>query len=169
MHFLNLLTQFGLSEVGTWSRGSNKSVEHLRDVVPFGLQFDVGSDWRKVRGAVYAIVTGEEVLYVGETSRPLAERLADYRYGNPLPPDTDNRIKIEITRRLAEKHPVSIWAGRPSGAFTTADGETIEISAAKPVEEVLIQRIGPPLNVKNLMRDREYPSRGMSQILQSRP
>ena len=140
----------GLVPCGAWAPGRYASVSHLRDLCAFGLAYEVQADWRTRPHVVYAFVAGEAVLYVGETSAGMAARFAGYRYGNPLVSDTDNRVKLALTRTLQAGGSVAIWATQPQASLSLPDGTVLTVPASKPLEEVLIARIRPELNVKML-------------------
>lgn len=144
------LSAFGLMPLGAWNRGDYASVAHLRPHCPFGISFDVPREWRTKASVVYAFAVDDSVLYVGETTRGMASRFEGYRYGNPNPKDTDNRVKLAITQNLAAGRPVSIWGGQPVARFQLPSGEVLHVPACKPLEEHLIAMLQPPLNVKSI-------------------
>ena len=144
------LNIFGLCKVGRWVMSNHGSVEHLRPVCPKGINFEIAPDWKARRDVVYALVFGETVRYVGETSAGMASRFLGYRYGNPLVTDTDNRIKLAITQALAEEKIVDVWACCPFAELKLSNGQVIQVPASKPLEEHLIGLIAPDLNLKNL-------------------
>jgi hypothetical protein len=150
------LTEHGLAPCGSWTRGQYASAAHLRDRCPFGLAFTLPVDWKARRDVVYAFVVNganrldHAVLYIGETSAGMGKRFADYRYGNQLVDDTDNRIKLAITQQLVQGQAVSIWACQPVASLPLPSGQVLQVPASKPLEEHLISLIQPRLNVKML-------------------
>jgi len=142
------LESYGMREIGFWSLSNHKSTKHLVHMqgIQFHLQEEVGS----IRNVVYAFVSNRRVLYFGETSAGLSSRFQGYRYGNPLESDTDNRIKKEITSLLELRKEVTIWFSVPVGYLPLPNGKKLEIPASKPLEELLISKYRPELNVKNL-------------------
>ncbi len=149
---MNDLESYGLARVGRWVLSGHASVKHLRSRCPTGINFEIPQEWRKSRNVVYVFVVANEIRYIGETTAGMASRFVGYRYGNPLVGDTDNRVKLAITDALVDKREVQIWACRPVGQFQLAGGDVLEIPASKPLEEHLIARFKPDLNVKNLVR-----------------
>ena len=148
------LTEHGLTQLGAWRRSdAYASVAHLVQGghAPFGLDFDLPPDWRTRRNVVYAFVAGDAVLYVGETSKGMAERFACYRYGNTVVGDTDNRVKCAITRALLQGVGVGIWACQPRASLILPDGSALHVPASKPLEEHLIALVDPQENVKRLI------------------
>jgi hypothetical protein len=146
------LSEHGLSPIGTWNKGAYATVAHLRDQCLFGLTFDLPKAWHTRSNVVYAFVVGEVVLYIGETTNGLASRFAGYRYGNPSPADTDNRIKLALSQALSNDQAVTIWATCPVATLALPDGSLLHVPASKPLEEHLIGTIRPELNVKSLYR-----------------
>ena len=147
-----VLSAHGLSPIGTWNKGAYATVAHLRNRCPFGLTFDLPTEWRTRANVVYAFVVDEVVLYIGETTSGLASRFAGYRYGNPSPADTDNRIKLALSQALSNGRAVSIWATCPVATLSLPDGTVLQVPASKPLEEHLIGVIRPEFNVKSLFR-----------------
>jgi len=47
----------------------------------------------------------------------MAERFISYRSGNTKITDTDNAIKLLITKALMEGKEIKIWAGHPRAIF----------------------------------------------------
>ena len=142
------LAAHGLTECGSWVRGDHGSVAHLRDVCAFGLSFDVPGEWKSRRDVVYAFVANGAVIYIGETSSGMGTRFANYRYGNSVPGDTDNRIKLAITQALLDGDTVAIWASQPVAELHLPSGVVLRMPASKPLEEHLIGLIQPQQNVK---------------------
>ena len=147
-----LLKKHGLAKLGNWVKSNHASVSHLRDKCPFGINYALPKEWHKKRNVIYAFVVDGAVCYIGETTAGMALRFNGYRYGNPLQIDTDNRVKLEITKILAGGNEVDIWAGQPYAHLKLPEGGSLEIPASKPLEEHLISVMAPPLNVKNIGR-----------------
>ena len=151
------LSAHGLIRLGAWTKSAYASVAHLRDQCPFGIAFELPPEWRTKHNVVYAFVMGDTVRYVGETTRGMTSRFEGYRYGNPAPLDTDNRVKLAITQALGNDEEVSIWAGQPIANLSLPSGEKLKIPACKPLEEHLIHRIQPDLNVKSIFQPNAAP------------
>jgi len=144
------LKNYGLRDVGYWAISDHKSTKHLSHMQ--GIQFNLIEEVGNKNNIVYAFVANEQVLYFGETTAGLNSRFQGYRYGNPLESDTDNRIKKAITAELVSGGKVSIWCSQPVGTLRLPSGELLEIPASKPLEEYLISKFRPKLNVKNLQK-----------------
>ena len=143
-----MLTQYGLSKVGSWRLSQDyKSARHLAHLPGISFELNDGSRWK--RHVVYVFAFSEVPRYVGETSAGLGLRLEGYRYGNPLESDTDNRVKIALTKHLQEGGEVSIWCIQPETDLVLGE-RRLQIPVSKPVEEYLIREMKPDLNVKIL-------------------
>ena len=142
------LQDFGLEKLGCWIKGEYATVVHLRGECPFGIAYSLPNAWHTKRNVVYAFVIAGSVRYVGETTAGMAPRFNGYRYGNPLVTDTDNRVKLAITRALQEKNEVEIWAAQPVARLVMPNRTELEMPASKPLEEHLIALLSPELNVK---------------------
>jgi len=77
----------------------------------------------------------------------MQKRFLEYRYGFDKLNDTDNRVKIEITRLLESDEKVEIYFHEPKAKFKF-NGEQIELSVSKSFEEYLIARYQPRINKK---------------------
>lgn len=141
----------GLKNLGSWLPGNYASVAHLRDYCAFGIAYDLPNEWRQRRNVIYAFVFSSSIQssiqYIGQTTAGMAARFNGYRYGNPLMTDTDNRVKLAITRALSNRNKVEIWAGQPVTHLILPQGKKLEIPASKPLEEYLISLLHPELNV----------------------
>ena len=147
---MNKLHEYGLREVGSWILSDHKSTKHLSHIN--GIDFNIDNSIGNLQNVIYAFVSNNEVLYIGETSAGLKSRFQSYRYGNPLESDTDNRVKIKITKQLENNSNVSIWFSQPQGKMSLPSGEELIIPTSKPLEEHLISIFEPKLNVKNLQK-----------------
>ena len=146
MSGIKQLEAYGFKQIGKWSFGGYGSTKHLSYLK--GIQFTLlDSDFPN--GFVYAFTFDQEVVYVGETTTRMGMRFEGYRYGNPLERDTDNRVKIAITEALIAGKNVLIWI-LSKKVEIQFDGETISVSANKPIEEWLIRKLSPPLNNKKI-------------------
>ena len=143
---LQVLENFGLKRIGEWVFGHYESTHHLKGLK--GIQYKIPSQ-KSLCGFVYAFSIDNEVVYVGETTQIMGERLNGYRYGNPVEQDTDNRVKVYITKTLENKKKVLIWAGSKT-ADIKLPGETLHLPINKPIEEELIRRLSPALNNKRV-------------------
>ena len=144
------LKDFWLNKVGFLSLSSHKSTKHLSHLT--GINFNLNDSFVDVRDVVYAFVAGEEILYVGETTCGLKSRFQGYRYGNPLESDTDNRIKTKITSLLEIGQCVDIWYSKPFSFMKLPSGEELKLPESKALEEFLIAKLSPELNVKRLQK-----------------
>lgn len=142
------LKDYGLSQLGLWKKSHHKTVSHLRDECLFGINYELPKEWQTKRDVIYAFVINGIVSYIGETTSGISSRFSGYRYGNPLITDTDNRVKLAITRALVNGYSVDIWVGKPIAHLLLPNGTKLEIPASKPLEERLIAIISPELNVK---------------------
>lgn len=145
-----ILKGYDFIELGLWDKSHHATVSHLEAECAFGINYDISKDWHKKRNVVYAFMMDGVISYLGETTAGMASRFNGYRYGNPLATDTDNRVKLAITRALVEGRKVTIWAGQPLACLMLANGTSIEMPASKPLEEHLIYILKPALNVKNI-------------------
>jgi len=141
------IIKYGLGKIGSWTLSHHRSTKHLSHLD--GIDFKLDANFKKARNVVYSFAIDDNVAYVGETTKGMSERFLSYRYGNPLERDTDNRVKIEITKALIAGSSVTIWASIPNADIDIA-GRTIQISASKPVEELIIKEFDPPLNKKRI-------------------
>ena len=145
-----ILKSYGFTELGSWGKSNHATVSHLKAECDFGINYCLVKEWHKKRNVVYAFMIDGLISYLGETTAGMASRFNGYRYGNPLATDTDNRVKLAITRALRAGCQVTIWAGQPLASLTLANGVPLEIPASKPLEEHLICILKPSLNVKNI-------------------
>jgi len=139
------LTGHGLCQVGFWVPGNYQSVAHLRPQCPFGIGYELNSGWSTRRDVVYAFISDNIVMYIGETRAGMASRFNGYRYGNPYEKDTDNRVKLAITDALGNGSTVEIWASQPLASLALPVG-SIELPASKLLEARLIDLLSPQLN-----------------------
>ncbi len=139
------LTDHGLCQVGFWVRGNYQSVAHLRPECPFGIGYELYSGWPNRSHVVYAFISDNIVMYIGETRAGMASRFNGYRYGNPYVKDTDNRVKLAITAALGNGSTVEIWASQPLAILALPVG-SVELPASKLLEARLITLLSPPLN-----------------------
>jgi len=142
------LENYGFKKIGFWSLSNHKSTKHLSSLQ--GINFNLNEPVGKLSNSVYVFVSNDKIIYIGETTAGLNSRFQGYRYGNPLKTDTDNRIKIAITKILENKEKVAIWHTTPFGTMELPSGEKLQLPASKPLEEFLISKFSPELNVKNL-------------------
>lgn len=145
-----ILTDHGLQKLGAWVQSDHATVAHLKAECSFGINYEIPKEWKTKRNVIYAFVINSVIFYLGETTAGMASRFNGYRYGNPLAKDTDNRIKLAITRALKNGKDVEIWGGQPIAQLDTPNGTRLDIPASKPLEEHLISTINPELNVKNI-------------------
>lgn len=137
-----------MKKIGHWELNSRyKSVSHLSHLP--GINFVLKPEFGKKTNVVYVFVTDSSAAYVGETTKGMTGRFASYRYGNPEKRDTDNRVKVGITKALNGDRSVTIWAWAPQANLRVA-GKTVKVPASKPVEELLIEKLRPPFNRKRL-------------------
>lgn len=145
------IEKHGLILIGKWARSDkHSSVGHLKNNISFGINFDVFPEWKNKTNVTYAFVVNGRVDYIGESTKGISSRFVGYRYGNPLVTDTDNRVKINITKCLNEGVDVEIWAVSHFVDFVLPNGEKINVPISKPLEEHLIHKLSPNWNKKNL-------------------
>lgn len=147
-----MLERYGLLNAGSWRLSDEyKSTRHLSHLP--GITFELTEEARRRTHVVYALEFDGVPRYVGETSGPLESRLLGYRYGNKSESDTDNRIKLALTKHLQEHGRVLVWYIQPATEVQLGR-ERVRVPISKPVEEYLIERLKPDLNVKVLKYDR---------------
>ncbi len=148
---IDQLSRHGLQKVGRWVTSGHASVKHLKEECKIGINYDIQSYLKHKRHIIYAFVFNANVRYIGETSvGGLVDRFNGYRYGNPYPSDTNNRVKLAITSALLNGCDVEIWASVPEAQFELPGGGILKLPASKPLEEHLIAILEPDLNVKNI-------------------
>jgi hypothetical protein len=145
-----ILKNHGFIKLGSWVKSHHATVSHLRAECPFGINYDIPKEWQTKRNVIYAFVVKSVVCYIGETTAGMASRFIGYRYGNPLVTDTDNRVKLAVTRALMAGDEIEIWAGQPLARLVLSNGTDLEMPASKPLEEYLIAVLSPTLNVKSI-------------------
>ncbi len=89
-------------------------------------------DWSDQSGWLYAFAVGEEVKYVGRTTRVLRSRMDDYRDNQTEQPQ---RLRVEIIAELREGRSVSIY-GLPEADRSKLESE----------EKRLRDELSPPWN-----------------------
>jgi hypothetical protein len=132
------IKNFGLGKIGYWKLSHHRSTNHLSHMP--GIDFVLEDHFKKAKNVVYAFAIDDRVAYVGETTKGMGERFLSYRYGNPLKRDTDNRVKIEITKALEKGRSVTIWASIPNASIIIA-GRTLEDSGKQTSRGTHYQRI----------------------------
>lgn len=145
----------GFKKVGCWILNDKyKSNKSLNQLNLKGINFILDKEYAHIKDCVYAFVnTQEEIIYIGETSNKegLSGRFRSYRYGFDKLTDTDNNVKIEITKQLEGGSHINILVFKPSAKYDFL-GEEITIPLSKPIEEFLISRIAPKINKKVLSK-----------------
>lgn len=135
--------------IGQWviddSRKSNKSVKHLNLT---GIRANIDKSKQNLKDVIYIFKTKNRIVYIGETSRELKERLYAYGYGFDVLKDTDNRVKKGLTKLLTSGQPVDILIWKPETLYTIC-GEEVLIPLSKPLEEFLIKKISPISDIIN--------------------
>lgn len=142
------LKNYGFKKIGRWVKSHYKSTKHLSHLP--GIAFEIPKSHMHERNVVYSFISNGNIIYIGETTAGMASRFAGYRYGNPAPSDTDNRVKIYITDVLSSQQGVDIWFAQPIAQYNLPNGNSIDVPASKPLEELMIGEFSPVLNVKNL-------------------
>jgi len=143
---MNYFKEF--KRIGLWELDdSYKSNKTLKSLKLNGINFLIDNDSERKKNVVYVFKSNKEILYIGETTRGLKSRFESYRYGFDKLNDTDNRVKIEITKRLIRGEAVEIFCFQPTTIVQFA-GETINIPISKPIEEFLIANTASYLNIK---------------------
>ncbi len=147
MRDLLTIREYGLEKIGSWVLSTRyTSTQHLKHLP--GIDFLL-PHFHDDNNLVYAFAIGDDVIYVGETTKGITERFKSYRSGNPNVRDTDNRVKEKITEALQAGIEVTIWVSQPKAIIELPNGKH-EIPASKPVEEMLISCIKPTLNKKDI-------------------
>lgn len=134
-------------KIGHWklddTSNSHKVVSHLK-----GINFVIEDKEKALlKHVVYVFKTESEVVYIGETTRSVEERLENYRYGFAKLKDTDNRVKEEITKLLQNDEIVEIYILQPKLEYEFY-GEKIDLFIAKSLEAHLISKYSPRINKK---------------------
>src|SRR5690554_5539766 len=86
-----------------------------------GINFLIDKSKSALKDVIYMFRTDDEILYIGETSSGLSNRFTSYRFGFDKIEDTDNRVKIELTKRLLKGDSVKIYIWKPTTEFVIAD------------------------------------------------
>ncbi|ESU20950.1 hypothetical protein FCR2A7T_07200 [Flavobacterium cauense R2A-7] len=143
MEWLNNFEKIGHWELNDKFK-SHKVLNHLN---LRGINFVVDYEKARLENVVYVFKTENEILYIGETTKGIKERFSSYRYGFDKLIDTDNRIKVEITKILLENKPIEIYLLQPK-AIVKFNNENIELPVSKSLEDYLITTYRPRLNKK---------------------
>lgn len=135
-------------KIGYWELNDNfKSHKVLSHLNLKGVNFVVNKEKAKLENVVYVFKTKKEILYIGETTKGIKERFTSYRYGFDKLTDTDNRVKEKITKLLLEDELIEIYLLQPKATFNF-NGEDIELSISKSLEDYLISKYNPRINKK---------------------
>lgn len=132
-------------KVGNWEFGDYSSTKHLKHLK--GIQFSIDRKHFDLKDIVYIFTINQKIVYIGETSNSLKARMESYRYGNNYKKDTDNRVKIAITKALEDNEAVEIYYTKPTTEYAF-NGKLLTIPLSKPIEEHLITEYNPKLNKK---------------------
>lgn len=142
-------------KIGYWELNDKfKSHKILINLNLKGINFVVDKQKAKLENVVYVFKSGDEILYIGETTKGIKERFSNYRYGFDKLIDTDNRVKEEITKLLLEGLLIEIYILQPKAIFNL-NGDNIELSISKSLEDYLISTYKPRLN-KRKNKSLEY-------------
>ncbi len=143
---MELLNNF--EKIGHWELNdkfkSHKVLSHLNLK---GINFVVNKEKSKLENVVYVFKTTKEILYIGETTKGVKERFSSYRYGFDKLFDTDNRVKVEITKLLLENEKIEIYLLQPKAIFNF-NSKSIELHISKSLEDYLITTYEPRINKK---------------------
>ena len=164
-----MLEQFGFTKVGQWHLSEDhSSVAHLAHLhgITFGLDEGVPSK----RYVVYAFRFDDKTRYVGVTDATggLGARLGGYRYGNPYPRDTDNRVKEAITTHLSGGGAVTIWIAAPIAELRLPN-QTLCFPGFRVLEDYIIAALKPDLNIQGLRGRRDGKAPNKSATTADRP
>ena len=143
MDWLNNFEKIGYWELNDKFK-THKVLSHLNLL---GINFVVDKERAKLENVVYVFKSENEILYIGETTKGVKERFVSYRYGFDKLIDTDNRVKIEITKILSEGKLVEIYLYQPNVVFNFND-TNINLSISKSLEDYLISTYQPRINKK---------------------
>jgi len=109
---------------------------------PNGLDFEI-SQHSASRNVLYTFISGEQVLYIGITSRSFRERLNNYR--NPGPTQSTNLSnKARIEELLESGVEVDILVFFPKEKI---DYKSVVIDLSAGLERPLISMLRPPWNL----------------------
>ena len=125
------LEEIGFRKVGAWKLESGKPV------------FALDSD-EPAHSALYAYVSGREVLYLGKTTQPLRRRM--YGYQRPGPTQRTNiAVRARISQLLAQQQALDIYAFLDNGATRIG---AFEVNLAAGLEDALLRALQPPWNTQ---------------------
>ena len=137
--------------IGNWIIDNNyKSDKILADLKLSGINFLIDKKYLTFKNVIYLFKTESQILYIGETSAGMQSRFQSYRYGFDKINDTDNRVKIALTRLLEKGERIDILYCQPQTKYKFG-GEELCIPLSKPIEEYLISKLSPSLNEKKLL------------------
>lgn len=132
--------------IGYWELNDNfKSNKSLADLHLKGIAYVLDELFIEVKDLIYLFKTETEILYIGETTGNLRQRFTSYRYGFDKFKDTDNRVKIGLTKELCMGNTIEIMYYQPVTEFEIG-GQILRISLSKPIEKFLISQFRPKLN-----------------------
>ncbi len=143
MEWLNSFDKIGYWELND-KYSSHKVLKHenLR-----GINFVIDKEKAQLENVVYVFKTKSEIIYIGETTKNVKSRFSSYRYGFDKLKDTDNRVKIAITKYLEKDEIVEIFLIQPKTNFMF-NNQQIELSISKSLEDYLISTYKPKINTK---------------------
>lgn len=131
MAALDTLRAIGFVEAGAWTLAD--------DLLQLVLQRH-----QAARRILYAFITGETVLYIGVSTRSLAQRMRGYARPGPTQ-RTNIANHARLVAILEAGRPVTIWMLVPAEIITYR-GVPLDVAAG--LESTLIARLRPPWNVR---------------------
>ena len=143
---MELLRNF--RSIGRWEINEKyKSHKILIDLNLKGINFIIDKQYSNTKNVIYIFKTKSEILYIGETTRGMQSRFESYRYGFDKLNDTDNRVKIGLTKILEKGETIEILFAQPETEYIFGN-EKLTIPLSKPIEEYLISKYLPKFNEK---------------------
>lgn len=129
MSALETLREIGFIEVGAWVMQDDVLSPRLHALAP-------------ASNVLYAFVSSDEVLYIGVSTRTLAQRMRGYARPGPTQ-RTNLANQARLIALLRQGHAVAIWALAPT---ETMSYRGIALNIAAGLEGPLIARVRPPWN-----------------------
>lgn len=128
------LLRIGFERVGRWVLGGTYQTEYCLD------------RHREKSNLLYSFVIGEEVKYIGKTTKTLHQRMGFYR--NPgMRQSTNIRVKRNIIDALNLGQEVDIFVFVDNGLLFLGE---YHINVAAGIEDSLITAIQPPWNLRGI-------------------
>jgi hypothetical protein len=132
------------TKIGHWELNAKYTSSKVMSHLP-SIGFKINDIHKNTSEVIYAFSVKDKIIYVGQTTRKIKDRLADYRRGFDKKQDTDNRVKERITELLVSKKTIDIFIYRPIVNFIF-NNKSIEIPISKSLEKLIIELEKPEIN-----------------------